>query len=152
MAETNEIRRRAVHGLQSGDTFTLTRTFTEEETLTFGDLTRDFNPVHYDRDWSASKGFDGLICHGLLVGAMICEVGGQLGWLATGMNFRFRKPVYFGDTVTCTFALTRVETSGRAEAEATFVNQRGVEVATAGLSGLVPVGAARGLLQTAGGP
>ncbi len=146
------VRRRAVEGLEAGDSFTLTRTFTEQETRTFGDLTRDFNPVHYDHDWSEAKGFDGLICHGLLVGAMICEVGGQLGWLATGMNFRFRKPVYFGDTVTCTFTLTRVETSGRAEAEAVFVNQRGLEVGAAHLSGRVPVGAERGLLRAAGGP
>ena len=26
---------------------------------------------------------------------MICEAGGQWAWLASGMNFKFIKPVYF---------------------------------------------------------
>lgn len=29
-----------------------------------------------------------MICHGLLVGGMICEFGGQVGWLASGMDFK----------------------------------------------------------------
>lgn len=140
------IRQGAIDGLTPGTSFTLTRTFSREDTQAFGDLTRDYNPIHYDPGWCAAKGFGGLICHGLLVGAMICEVGGQLGWLATGMSFRFLKPVYFGDTITCTFTLTRVEPSGRAEAEAVFVNQRGIDVGSARLSGLVPVTRERELL------
>ena len=119
----NPMRQKAVQGLKTGDTFTFFRRFSKEETLSFGDLTRDYNPVHYDERWTESKGFDGLICHGLLVGSMVCEFGGQAGWLATGMNFKFIKPVYFDDTVTCTVTVTRLEENGRAEAEAVFVNQ-----------------------------
>ncbi len=29
--------------------------------------------------------------HGLLVGSMLTEIGGQLGWLATEMDFKFQK-------------------------------------------------------------
>jgi acyl dehydratase len=68
----------------------------QEETETFGDLTRDYNPVHYDHRWVRGKGYKDLICHGLLVGSMICEFGGQVGWLATGMNFKFTRAVYPG--------------------------------------------------------
>lgn len=121
----------------------MTRTFSEAETHAFGALTRDFNPVHYDLEWAGAKGYPGCICHGLLVGGMLCEIGGQLGWLATGMNFRFRRPVLFGDTVTCTFTLTRVEVSGRAEAEVRFVNQHGTTVGTAHIDGLLPVATER---------
>ncbi len=50
-----------------------------EKTEYFGDITRDYNPVHYDFRWVEAKGFKGLICHGLIVGSMICEFGGQVG-------------------------------------------------------------------------
>ncbi len=134
----NDWRQRAIRGLRAGDTFSFSRTFTREETLAFGDLTRDYNPVHYDERFAAAKGFDGLICHGLLVGGMICELGGQVGWLASGMTFRFVKPVYFGDTITCTFTLLEVDERGRAKAQATFVNQRGETVQEATLAGILP--------------
>jgi acyl dehydratase len=85
------------------------------------------------------KGFRSVICHGLLVGSMICEFGGQVGWLATGMNFKFIKPVYFGDTIDCTLTITKIEESGRAEAEAFFANQNGEQVGYAHLKGRVPI-------------
>ena len=132
------MRKRALTGLNEGDEFKLTRTFTEEDTLAFGDLTRDYNPVHYDRRWTEAKGFDGLICHGLLVGGMICEFGGQVGWLASGMDFKFIRPVYFGDTVECRIIITRVEPSGRAEADAEFFNQHGTQVARVLIKGYLP--------------
>ena len=144
----NPIRQQTIQGLQAGDTFTMTRTFTREETERFGDLTRDYNPVHYDSRWTDAKGFPGLICHGLLVGSMICEAGGQIGWLASGMRFRFLKPVYFGDTITCTLTVVSLQENGRAEAEAEFVNQNGMPVGSATLSGLVPSPAERRLLET----
>jgi acyl dehydratase len=133
-----KLRRRAIQGLVSGETFTLTRTFSRQETHEFGDLTRDYNPVHYDRRWTDAKGFGDLICHGLLVGGMICEFGGQVGWLASGMTFRFIKPVYVTDTVECQIRLISLDDAGRAEAEGAFFNQHGDQVAWASLKGRLP--------------
>ena len=143
----NPIRKSAVKGLRVGDSFSYERRFTPEETAWFGDLTRDYNPVHYDLRWASTKGFKGLICHGLLVGSMICEFGGQVGWLASGMNFKFIRPVYFGDTVHCAISITRIEASGRAEAEAVFNNQHGEQVCHAHLKGRVPLDRERKLLR-----
>ncbi len=126
---------------------TYTRTFTEDETKLFGDITRDYNPVHYDLRWPARKGFRGLICHGLLVGSMICEFGGQVGWLATGMNFKYIKPVYFKDTIRCTITITKIEKTGRAEAEAFFINQNEEQVCHAYLTGRVPLSQEREILK-----
>ncbi|SFR61268.1 Acyl dehydratase [Marinobacter daqiaonensis] len=134
----SHIRRTTIQGLRAGDSFTITRTFREEDTLAFGDISGDDNPVHYDDRFARIKGFDGKICHGLLVGGMITEVGGQIGWLASGMNFRFRRPVYFGDTITCVFTLTEVDERNRARAEATLSNQHGVPVIEAWLTGVLP--------------
>ena len=143
----NAMRQRAIEGLKEGDSFTYKRTITQEETELFGDITRDYNPVHYDLRWAEAKGFNSLICHGLIVGSMICEFGGQVGWLATGMNFKFIKPVYFGDIITCSIMITKIEESGLAEVEAFFVNEVGDQVCCAYLTGRVPLEHERDILE-----
>jgi acyl dehydratase len=142
------MRQRAIEGLKVNDSFKYARTFTQEETEDFGDITRDYNPVHYESRWVEAKGFNGLICHGLIVGSMICEFGGQVGWLATGMNFKFIKPVYFGDTITCTIKITKIEDSGRSEAEAIFTNQAKDHVCYAYLTGRLPLDHEREILRS----
>ena len=144
---SNFIRQRAIEGLKENDSFTYSRTFTREETETFGDITRDYNPIHYDSRWVDAKGFKDLICHGLIVGSMICEFGGQVGWLATGMTFKFINPVYFGDTITCTVTITKIEDSGRAEAEAIFKNETNNQVCYAFLTGRLPLDHEREVLR-----
>ncbi len=143
----NPIRQQAISGLAPGDTFSYRRRFSQSDTHRFGELTRDYNPVHYEPRWAEQKRFTGLICHGLLVGSMICEFGGQVGWLATGMQFNFIKPVYFGDTILCEITLTLIETNGRAEADARFFNQDGLQVCHAHLTGRLPDDRERDLLK-----
>jgi acyl dehydratase len=134
----SEIRKRALTGLRAGDEFVVTRSFTENDTCLFGDITRDYNPVHYDPRFAAVKGFPRRILHGLLTGGMICEIGGQIGWLATSMTFNFRRPVYFGDTITCCLTITELDERGRALAQAVMTNQHGEVVVEATLGGQVP--------------
>jgi len=143
----NDIRRRTVAGLTAGDTFILTRSFTEKDVDAFTEVTRDHNPIHSSRRFVELKGFSDRICHGLLVGGMITEVGGQIGWLASGMNFRFKKPVYFNDIITCRFTLTSVDEKNRAEAEAVFINQHHEIVLEASLFGVLPDARERQVLQ-----
>ena len=135
----NPMRQKTIEGLKEQTVFTYSRSFTQKETEVFGDLTRDYNPVHYDPRWAKAKGFKGLICHGLIVGSMICEFGGQVGWLATGMTFKFIKPVYFDDTITCSITITKIGEAGRAEAEAIFTNQNNEQVCFARLTGRLPL-------------
>ncbi len=134
----SEIREKAVAGLKLGDTFAVVRKFTKKETESFGDITKDYNPVHYDRRFAEAKKLNGLICHGLLVAGLITEIGGQIGWLASGMDFRFKKPVYFEDTITCTFTITEINEKGKAKGEAVYRNQDGTVVLEATLKGLLP--------------
>lgn len=144
---SNPMRLNAVKGLKQGDVFTYQRKFTEQETYMFGDLTRDYNPVHYDERWTEEKGFKGLIAHGLLVGSMICEFGGQVGWLATGMEFKFARPVYFKDTIQCKLTITKIEEKGRAEAKAVFTNQDKQQVGKAYMTGRLPLKKEKELLS-----
>jgi acyl-CoA thioesterase FadM len=69
---------------------------------------------------------------------MISEIGGQIGWLASEMRFRFIRPVYIGETVSCNMTITRVDSRGRAEAEAKFRNGESVVVLEALLKGMLP--------------
>src|SRR5512138_181837 len=105
----NTIRRRAIEGVKAGDVFTVERIFTLAEVAAFTRLSKDRNPVHSDARFIEAKGFDGPICHGLLVGSLITEIGGQLAMLAAGMNFRFRRPVYPGEKVTCRVTILELD-------------------------------------------
>ncbi len=143
----SEWRKRAAEGISLGDRFSFSRQFGREELAAFGELTRDYNPVHYDETFAELRGFEGPISHGLLAGSMICEIGGQLGWLATRMDFSFRKPVYPGDTITCELTVDEVDAKGFTRANARLTNQDGVEVITVVLEGLPPEPAARDRLR-----
>ena len=134
----SQLRNRAAEGLSVGDTFQVSRTLTQEDVVRFADISRDYNPVHFDDRFSDAKRFAGRICHGLLVASLLTEIGGQIGWLAAGMDFRFKKPVYFGDTITCSFAITHIDDHNRAKAEAVFKNQNEDTVLIAYLTGIIP--------------
>jgi len=54
------------------------------------------------------------------------------------MNFRFKKPVYFGDTIECSLTITEIDDRNRAKAEAVFKNQQNEVVIEAHLTGIVP--------------
>jgi 3-hydroxybutyryl-CoA dehydratase len=116
--------------------------------IAFADVSRDYNPVHLDDRFARQKNFQSRICHGLLVGSMLTEIGGQIGWLASGMSFRFRKPVYFGDTIECTFTLTELDDQNKAKAEAVFKNQQAEVVIEAQLMGILPNGEERKILRS----
>jgi 3-hydroxybutyryl-CoA dehydratase len=132
------MRRRAAEGLKSGDTLSISRTFSEQDTIRFADISRDYNPVHFDDRFAKAKNYERRVCHGLLIAGMVTEIGGQIGWLASGMDFRFKKPVYFGDTIQCDFTITDIDERGRAKASAVFRNGDGTIVLEAVITGFLP--------------
>lgn len=131
-------RRRAAQGLQEGDTFKISRTFTKEEVVRFAQISRDYNPVHFDERFARTRNFSTPICHGLLTASLVTEIGGQIGWLASAMNFRFKGPVYVGETITCTWVITAIDRKGRAKASAAIVKEDGETVIEAEIHGIVP--------------
>ena len=132
------IRRKAIEGIKVSDTFSVSRTVTEHDVLQFADISRDYNPIHFDERFANVKELDGCICHGLLVASLVTEIGGQIGWFASGMNFHFKEPVYFGDTITCDFTITAIDDRGRTKAEAVFTNQDQVTVLEGIITGIIP--------------
>ena len=64
------------------------------------------------------------------------------------MDFRFRNPVYFGDTVTCDLIITDIDSKNRALASARFRNQDGRVVLEADLGGILPGDSEREVLKS----
>jgi 3-hydroxybutyryl-CoA dehydratase len=54
------------------------------------------------------------------------------------MNFRFKGPVYVGETITCNWVITAIDQKGRAKASVTITNEDGVTVIEAEIDGIVP--------------
>jgi len=81
------------------------RTVAEADVTLFCGLSGDFNPLHSDAAFSAGSGFGERIAHGPLVQAMAIGLMSQLNLIngtAMGLlnlNWDFRAPVHFGDTV-----------------------------------------------------
>jgi len=145
----SDIRRKTIEGLKVGDTFTVSRTFAEQDVLDFSDMTRDYNPVHFDERFLRAKGLRGRICHGLLAGSLVTEIGGQIGWYASKLDFRFRAPVYLGENITCALTISALTEKGLAEAKAVCRNQEGEIVLEAFLKGSIPVGPEITILEKA---
>ena len=126
----------AFEALEPGKRFVYRRTFTDGDVALFCGVTGDLNPYHQDEIFAASTPFGRRIIPGLLTASMLTHVGGMLGFLATEMHFEFLGAVYVGDTVTCTLTFVeRDRERRRFLAEATAVNQDGLEVLRGRVSG-----------------
>lgn len=131
-------RQRAAEGLQTGDSFTLSRCFSQEDIQRFAQISRDYNPVHFDAYFAQARHFKAPVSHGLLTASLMTEIGGQIGWLASAMTFHFKRPVYPGDTVTCHWLIKDVDEKGRATAVITMINEDGITVLEGETSGVLP--------------
>ena len=86
--------------------YTAGRTVTEADVVTFAGLSGDFNQIHMDAQYAAAGPFQQRVAHGLLVLSIISGLAVQTGIMdRTVIAFReitewkFSRPVYFGDTV-----------------------------------------------------
>ncbi len=121
--------------LKTGDTFSTTRTVTDELVRRFAELSGDRNPLHLDDDYAAKTRFGARIAHGMLSGAFISAVLGE--HLATqqivylSQTMRFTAPVFIGDTITTTATVRAVREDRRiATVETVCTNQHGAVTLT----------------------
>ncbi|WP_413705196.1 MaoC family dehydratase [Pseudomonas sp. Pseusp16] len=131
-------RERAAEGLQVRDRFTIVRCFSDDDIRQFAQISRDYNPVHCDTRYAVICRFKEPIAHGLLTASLVTEIGGQIGWLATGMTFAFKRPVYAGEQITCHWLITDIDERGHAKAEVRILNAEGITVLEATTTGVLP--------------
>lgn len=96
--------------IKVGDSAEVVHKITEEDISTFGKLSGDYNPLHFNEDWAKGTLFKGRIAHGILTTAFISTVIGMklpgTGTIYLGQSMRFKRPVRIGDVIT---AKVRVE-------------------------------------------
>ena len=90
--------------LEIGQAHETVHTITADDIQRFAEVSGDFNPLHMSDEYAATTMFEKRIAHGALTASYISGIlGNNLpgpGAVFVGLNMRFRRPVYIGDTVT----------------------------------------------------
>jgi 3-hydroxybutyryl-CoA dehydratase len=90
--------------LKIGQSAEVTHTITTDDIQTFGDLSGDYNPLHFNDEWAKTTMFGGRIAHGLLSASFISTVIGMKlpgpGTIYLSQSMKFMRPVRIGDTIT----------------------------------------------------
>jgi len=80
------------------------RTVTSEDIEMFGQVSGDYNPLHFNEDWAKTTMFKGRIAHGILTATYVSTVIGMKlpgpGTIYLSQSMKFRRPVRIGDTIT----------------------------------------------------
>lgn len=95
------------------------RTITETDLVMFSGLTGDYNQLHTDVEFAGGTPFGARIAHGLLglsyAMGLVSRTGIFEGTAVAfmGMEWRFKKPVYIGDTIRVRVQVTRKRAMGK---------------------------------------
>ena len=94
---------KTINEITVGDTASQLVEIKEENVETFGRITNDYNPAHFDSEYASKTIFKKRISHGMFVGSLFSKVFGMdlpgKGTIYIGQSLRFKKPVYFGDVI-----------------------------------------------------
>jgi 3-hydroxybutyryl-CoA dehydratase len=63
--------------IKMGQSAEVVHTITKDDIQTFGDLSGDYNPLHFDEDWAKTTMFGSRIAHGLLTASFISTAIGM---------------------------------------------------------------------------
>jgi len=120
-----------------GATSSLAKTISESDVYLFAGITMDLAPQHVNEAYMKDHAFGRRVAHGVLVLGFASAVSAQLsaeqGITVVSYGYdrvRFVAPVFFGDTVTATATVARVE-SPRTYLDVVVTNQDGTVCAIA---------------------
>jgi acyl dehydratase len=103
--------------IQPGDRAVIVKRFGEAEVAAFAALSGDYNPLHMESEFAEKTRFGRRVVHGMLVASYVSTlVGMQLpgvGALWMQQSFRWRKPVFLGDTVEIVLEVTQKSPGAR---------------------------------------
>ena len=116
---------------------------TQEKMNMFSLLSEDMNPMHIDSTYARSKGFENRVVYGMLTACFYSTLVGMYlpgkFCLLQGIDIKFIKPVYVGDSLTITGRINYINQSYKQiELKAIIVNQAGIKVSVANIkSGVI---------------
>ncbi len=116
-----------------GLTESFTVTVTEEMMAAFEAITGDCSPIHVDADYAKGRGYPGRVVYGMLGASFFSTLAGVYlpgeHCLLHGVECKFAKPIFIGDTLTVAGTVTNVsEAVAEAEIKAVITNQDGKRV------------------------
>ena len=119
-----------------GLTEEFTVTVTPEMMDAFRAITGDVSPIHIDADYARGRGFPGRVVYGMLGASFFSTLAGVYlpgeHCLLHGVDLKFAKPIFIGDTLTVTGVVDEVnDTFREITIKASIVNQDGKKVTRA---------------------
>lgn len=95
------------------------RTITESDVMRFAGLSGDYNQLHTDAEFAKETMFGERIAHGLLGLSVTSGLASRAGFAEgtveafTALEWKFRKPIKFGDTIRARFEVERKKAVSR---------------------------------------
>ena len=81
----------------------VTRIISEQDVISFAEVTGDMNPIHMDVNYASNSIFGQRVAHGMLVAGFISAVFGSnfpgTGWIYVDQSLQFKRPVFINDEV-----------------------------------------------------
>ncbi len=93
-----------MQNISIGQKATRSTTLTDDHVKTYADLSGDYNPLHFDKNFTAKTKFKNLVAQGglttgLLHALVAMDMPGP-GTVFLSQNWKFTAPVFIGDTIT----------------------------------------------------
>jgi 3-hydroxybutyryl-CoA dehydratase len=128
--EVNWMKVTKYSDIKMGQSAEVVHTVTDHDIQIFGDLSGDYNPLHFDENWAKTTMFGGRIAHGILTAAFISTaIGMHLpgpGTIYMSQSMRFLGPVKIGDTITARVEVVMLnDEKERVTLKTTCTNQDG---------------------------
>jgi acyl dehydratase len=119
--------------IQPGDRAVIVKRFGEEDVAAFAALSGDYNPLHMESGFAEKTRFGRRVVHGMLVASYVSTLVGMrlpgVGALWMQQSFRWRNPVFLGDTVEISLEVTQKSPGARLLAiRISATNQDGIGV------------------------
>ena len=102
--------------LKIGDTFSFSKTVSESDIYLFAGITGDFHPNHVNEEYMKNSIYGKRIMHGALgigfmstISAQALETQSSRAVSAGYDHVRFIRPVFIGDTITCTYTVESID-------------------------------------------
>ena len=120
MSKLSQPRGRYFEELEIGYAIeTPSRTITESDVMRFAGLSGDYNELHTNAEYAKGTMFGERIAHGLLGLSVVSGLSSRLGFgegtveAFTALEWKFRAPIKFGDTIRARFEVERKKEMAR---------------------------------------
>lgn len=102
-----------VDEIKVGDSAVTVQIMTEDDTISFANISKDFNPVHLNNVYAKNSRYKGQIIHGLMAASLFSGLFGTklpgIGCVYKSQNLNFKRAIYIGDEVEARIQVTAVD-------------------------------------------